>query len=159
MRPSVQQQFPEMSDPLPWPRLANCSSPVSWPGIWVRWPIGSLIRSSRAVNPAADVLDRLTVALDGLSLSLQSGQPDAVLAAEAPLAAAVSALIISDLAALAARPDARVAIMNVRLAMDRCRTLGAASAAVAAALAPTDYGARGRLLDASPLPPTVASRT
>ena len=111
------------------------------------------------MNPAADALDRLTVALEGLCVSLESGQPDAVLAAEAPLAAAVSALTTSDLATLASRPDIRVAVMNVRLAMDRCRTLGAAAAAIGAVLTPTDYGATGRRLHAYRPPPSLASRT
>ncbi|MEO8481932.1 MAG: hypothetical protein ABI634_06955 [Acidobacteriota bacterium] len=107
----------------------------------------------------SDALDRLTVALDGLAVSLESGQPDLVLVAEAPVSTAVHALTSSDLTELARRPDVRAAVMNVRLAMARCHTLGAAAAAVAAAVVPADYGATGRRRGLSPRPSTVIART
>lgn len=106
-----------------------------------------------------DPLDRLLVALGGLARGLESGSPDAVLEAEAPLASAVSALTSADLDAVAARPDARAAIANVRLAMERCRTLGEAAADVSRVLAPSGYSAAGRRLDPSRRPPTVSTRT
>jgi hypothetical protein len=101
----------------------------------------------------------LTLALDGLAVSLESGQPHEVLAAEAPVAAAVHALMTSDLNELARRSDVRAAVMNVRLAMARCHTLGAAAAAVAATVVPSSYGATGRRRGPSPLPSTVIART
>ena len=67
----------------------------------------------------SDALDRLTAALDGLAVSLESGRPDSVLAAEAPVATAVHALTTGDLHELARMPDVRAAVMNVRLAMAR----------------------------------------
>jgi len=110
------------------------------------------------VTPRSDALDRLSAALDGLAASLESGRPDLVLAAEAPVASAVDALNTSDLKELARRPDLRAAVMNVRLAMMRCQTLGSAAASVAAAVVPTDYGATGRRRRLSS-PSTVLART
>jgi hypothetical protein len=101
----------------------------------------------------------LTSALEGLAASLESGQPDLVLAAEAPVATAVQALTTTDLDMLARRPDLRAAVMNVRLAMVRCQTLGNAAAAVAGAVVPADYGASGRTRGRSPLPSTSLART
>ena len=112
-----------------------------------------------AVTPRTDALDRLSLALGELAVSLETGQPDLVLAAEAPVAAAVHALTTSDLKELAGRPDLRAAVMNVRLAMARCQTLGGAAAAVAATIVPADYGASGRRRSRSPLPSTVLART
>lgn len=112
-----------------------------------------------AVTPRSDALDRLTVALDELAVSLESGRPDAVLAAEAPVATAVHALTATDLNALARRPDLRAAVMNVRLAMARCHALGAAAAAVAGVFVPADYGASGRRRGHLPVPPTIVVRT
>lgn len=108
---------------------------------------------------ASDVLDRLTLALDALARGLESGRPDAVLAAEAPLAAAVGALSTADLASLAARPDVRAAVMNVRLAVQRCQTLGDNAADIAAALIPAGYGATGQRANAWTAPPTIVTRT
>lgn len=107
----------------------------------------------------SDALDRLTRALDGLAVSLESGRPEEVLAAEGPVAAAAHALGTSDLTELARRPDVRAAVRNVRLAMLRCHTLGASAAAVAAAIVPADYGATGRRRGRSLLPSTVLART
>jgi hypothetical protein len=111
------------------------------------------------VTRAFDALDRLTLALDELARSLESGRPDAVLAAEAPLAAAAGALSTADLDALAARPDVRAAVMNVRLAMQRCQTLGANAADIAAAIIPAGYGATGQRANAWSAPPTIVTRT
>ena len=90
-----------------------------------------------------DVLERLTLALDGLCRSLETGRPDAVLAAEEPLADATAAFRAADLAQLARRPDIRMAMTQIRLAMDRCRTLGATAAGLAELLTPGGYGPRG----------------
>jgi hypothetical protein len=111
------------------------------------------------VTRASDALDRLTLALDGLARGLESGRPDAVLAAEAPLASAVGAFSRADLESLAARPDVRAAVMNVRLAMRRCQTLGANAADIATALIPADYGATGQRANAWTAPPTIVTRT
>jgi hypothetical protein len=107
----------------------------------------------------SDLLDRLTVALDGLAASLETGQPDAVLAAEAPVASAVHALSTTDLHDLSRRPDLRAAVLNARLAMARCCMLGASAAAVTQAIVPADYGATGRRRQLSLPASTVTTRT
>jgi hypothetical protein len=111
------------------------------------------------VTHTTDALDRLTLALDGLARSLESGRPDVVLAAEAPLAAAVGAFSVADLGALASRADVRAAVMNVRLAMQRCQTLGDNAADIAAAIIPAGYGATGQRANAWTMPPTIVTRT
>jgi hypothetical protein len=107
-------------------------------------------------NP--DALDRLTVALDALARVLERGEPDAVLAAEEPVADATAALSQADLEQLARRPDARMAILNVRLAMARCRALGASAREIATLTAPADYGPSG-LRRRWIAPPTMGRRT
>lgn len=107
----------------------------------------------------ADALTRLTLALDGLASAMETGQPDAVLAAEAPLATAVSALRQADLRALAATPDARNTVLAVRLAVARCRTLGHASGMLAAVVGGQGYGPSGQRLQPKAPAATVISRT
>jgi hypothetical protein len=111
------------------------------------------------VAPEPDVLDRLLEALDGLARVLETGSPEAVLAAEVPVAAATGALRAAGLARIAGRPDARAAIMNVRLAIARCEALGASAGAIAAVLAPSGYGPAGAHLPPAAMAPTVTTRT
>jgi hypothetical protein len=49
--------------------------------------------------------------------------------------------------------------MNVRLAMQRCETLGDNAADIAAALIPAGYGATGQRANAWSAPPTIVTRT
>lgn len=111
------------------------------------------------MTPNSDVLDRLTAALEGLALGLEAGSAEAVLAAEGPLAAAASALAAADLDRLSRRPDLRVAVMNVRLALKRCQTLGASAASLASVYAPSAYGASGHQLSLASVRPTLNART
>jgi hypothetical protein len=106
-----------------------------------------------------DALDRLTLALDGLARGLERGTPDAVLAAEEPLADATAALRAADLTQLARRPDIRFAMLQVRLAMSRCRTLGATAQDLAAVISPGDYGPSGLQRRPRAVARTMGTRT
>jgi hypothetical protein len=91
-----------------------------------------------------DPLFELQAALDGLAAALTSGDPDAVLAAEAPLAIAAARLT-----ALDGRPDGTAAELRTRLqdihrSVGRCRRLGGASADLLALFTATEYGPAGR---------------
>ena len=93
--------------------------------------------------PAA--IEHVRIALDDLASALATGQPDAVLAAEAPLATAVSGLKSLDLAALATDPAAQKALLDVRLSLARCRSLGRASADLQRVMFPqAAYGPAGK---------------
>jgi hypothetical protein len=106
-----------------------------------------------------DALTRLTVALEGLASALESGDPDQVLAAEAPLGTAVSALRGVELGSLARRDDARAAILQARLALARCRTLGHAAGRLTAIVTANGYGPSGHHTS-QPVPAsTVTTRT
>jgi hypothetical protein len=106
-----------------------------------------------------DLLKRLTVALDGLAAAMESGDPTAVLGAEAPVATAVSALRLARLSDLSKDPTVRQAILEARLALARCRTLGHASARLTAIVTSGGYGPSGRhRTDLVPVP-TVTART
>lgn len=148
-----------MFDPPPLNGRVRCFSRGSWPGISVRWLTGSLIRSSRTVDPKADVLLRVAQALEALAASLESGRPEAVLDAELPLAAAAGALKAADPAPLTQRPDLRASIAAVRLAVARCQRLGESASAIAAIVTPSVYGAPGRPPAAPSLPATLTTRT
>jgi hypothetical protein len=86
------------------------------------------------VNQSSDItaLDQahaLGTALDGLATALASGDPDAVLQAEPPLAAAIAACARP--AATTDDPAAlRAAVTRASQLLARCRTSGAALAAV-----------------------------
>jgi len=95
------------------------------------------------VTLAPDALTVLVDVLDGFADALKSGRADAVLTAEEQLAAAASALRISDLRALARDPRTRSRLDDARRHIDRCRVLGAASAELLALGATPAYGRRG----------------
>lgn len=112
----------------------------------------------------SDVLIRLTAALDNLARAMESGEPTAVLDAEAPLATAVSALRSVDLRTIRQHPNARAALLEVRLGVARCRTLGHASAQLLSVLTSGDpvaggYGRSGRPLSAGRRPVAATSRS
>jgi hypothetical protein len=84
---------------------------------------------------------------------MESGEPTAVLDAEGPLATAVSALRGVDLRTIRQHPNARAALLDVRLGVARCRTLGHASGQMLSVLTSGDpvvgaYGRSGRPLSA-----------
>ena len=83
-------------------------------------------------NPSA--IRQLQTALDQLASALESGRPEAVLAAELPLASAVGDLSTVDKHVLASDPDAPVALLELRLSVARCRAMGRASADLGALL-------------------------
>ena len=92
-----------------------------------------------------DVLPQLNAALDGLSLALQSGDPDAVLAAELPLAAAVHALAQLDRSSIVPSPALAVTLLETRRAVERCVRLGQTSADLLSILTnQVTYGPEGR---------------
>jgi hypothetical protein len=111
------------------------------------------------VTRNSDALDRLNHALDVLARGLESGSEEAVLSAEGPLAAALGDLAGTDLDQIARRPDLRAAVMNVRLALERCRVLGESAASIAAAFAQPGYDAHGQHLTSVPRPSTVVTIT
>jgi hypothetical protein len=100
-------------------------------------------------------LTRLQAALDHLARALTSGDAEAVLGAEEPLASAVSALGLirrrdvesSD------RDQVRRAIAALTASLRRCESLGRTVQAIGLAMAPDlSYGPRGlRLVGASPV--------
>ena len=96
------------------------------------------------MSTEAEVLSRLTAALEGLASALASGDAEAVLAAEAPVGTAVSALRLAPLRAISQSPSARRAILDARLALARCRTLGHASSRLTAIVTSNGYGPSGR---------------
>ena len=98
-----------------------------------------------------DVLAQLNVALDGLSAALQSGDPEAVLAAEVPLSAAVQALTAIDPATVTPSPSLAVALLDVRFAVERCIRLGRTSADLLSIVTgQSSYGPTGRHVAAAP---------
>ncbi len=105
-------------------------------------------------------IEQIRIALDGLASALASGRPDAVLAAEAPLAAAVSALRALDPRALATDPATPQALLDVRLSMARCRALGRSAADLSAVMFPqAAYGPAGTRPAMSIRTSTVTSLT
>ena len=77
--------------------------------------------------PNLDAIQQLQAALDSLASALESGQPDAVLAAELPLAAAVGSFSGLDKASLARDPETPSALLDLRLAVARCRAMARAA--------------------------------
>jgi hypothetical protein len=111
------------------------------------------------VPPKADALDRLNAALNGLARALESGSAESVLSAEGPLAAALDALATGQLEEVSRRPDLRAAVMNVRLALERCQTLGESAASIAAALGQPGYDAHGLRRPDGRRASTIGTRT
>ena len=106
------------------------------------------------------VIDQVRTALDDLASALVSGRPDAVLAAEAPLAAAASALNAADPRVLAADPATRQALLDVRLSMARCQLLGRSAADLHRVISPqAAYGPAGKRPAMSTRTSTVTSVT
>jgi hypothetical protein len=107
-----------------------------------------------------DAIDLVHTALTGLAEALETGQPDRVLAAERPLADAAAALATVDRRAPADPSRLRARLLEARLALDRCRTLGQTSADLISAMWPaeTGYGASGQRQTRSTPPPTVNSQ-
>ncbi|MEZ5316944.1 MAG: hypothetical protein R2752_06035 [Vicinamibacterales bacterium] len=89
----------------------------------------------------ADAVDRVQQALDTLIRALESGRPQAVLDAEAPLAAAVGALG-AGLPPPGRDAAGRRRLEAIRLQVARCRALGAAAADLSAAMFPQMVYAR-----------------
>jgi len=108
--------------------------------------------------PLTDACADLACALDRLSAALATGRPDAVLAAEEPLAHAVRRLR-SCAAPRLDDGEAAAGVRSVRVALAACLALGRATATLAqAANQYMPYTANGQ-----PMPPsvraTVESRT
>ena len=97
-----------------------------------------------------DALAALEVALADLAAALTTGRPEAVLAAEGPLASAVQALVVAprdpDL-----DPDRiRAAVRAARIALITCQLLGRASGALEQVVVPQPaYTASGQLAGAA----------
>jgi hypothetical protein len=97
------------------------------------------------VANASDILLRLNAALDGLSSALESGDAGEVLAAEVPLATAVESLTRLDLSGTGPAPELALALLNTRLAVDRCNALGQTGSDLLAIISgQTSYGRGGR---------------
>jgi hypothetical protein len=112
------------------------------------------------MTTASEALTRVQDALDTLRRALETGRPDVVLAAEGPLSASVLHLSASERSvAPADRGDVRQRLLETRLALTRCRTLGDASAELAAAAWPqAAYGPKGLPMTRA-WSPTVSART
>ncbi len=106
-----------------------------------------------------DALAAVEIALDRLSAAMATGRPDAVLAAEEPLAAAIRRLVTCPRPTSADRARVHDGVRAVRVALMKCRLLGRASAALEQALALhpayTATGSRAR----TSIPATLESRT
>ena len=106
-----------------------------------------------------DVLTRVQTALEGLADVLAAGRPDAVIAAETPLAEASRrlALLTSQTVTVVNKAELRRQVLDARAAIARCERLGASLSAVTAHLFPQPvYGPGPR---AGRVTRTVAART
>jgi len=96
-----------------------------------------------------DAIEKVHAALTGLAKALETGDADTVLAAEQPLVEAATALTGIDRAVLTDAVHLRARLLETRLALERCRTLGDASADMLDALYPNSgyerSGGRRRL--------------
>lgn len=91
-----------------------------------------------------DAVTRLQAALDSLAAALAAGEPDAVLAAEEPVAAAVSSLTAFRRRDADRAPGLAEALARVRAAMQRCEALGESAAQLSLAVFGTStYDRRG----------------
>jgi hypothetical protein len=98
-----------------------------------------------------DGVTRLQAALDSLARALAAGDGQAVLAAEEPIASAVTALASFPSPAAQSVPGLPSAIAAVRAAVHRCQVLGeAASQFSQAVLGEATYGRRGLQLVRAP---------
>ena len=108
-----------------------------------------------------DALHRLTAALDALASALESGEPGRVLEAEAPLAAAMSAIAGLDLRGAPDRLRVRRSVDEARRMLARCQALGASIDSLVDVMfpAPAAYGPQGHIRSAPGPAPTLDSRT
>ncbi len=99
----------------------------------------------------AESLALLTSSLDALSEALASGQPDAVLSAEAPIAAALASVASAMHESSAVdRARVRALVREARIALLRCRALGQSAEQLAhALLAEPAYGPGAHRLGSS----------
>jgi hypothetical protein len=99
-----------------------------------------------------DAINKVHAALTGLANALETGDADRVLAAEQPLAEATTALETVDRARLTDEVHLRARLLEARLALERCRALGDASAEMLNVLHPNSgyerTGGHRRLRDA-----------
>jgi hypothetical protein len=98
---------------------------------------------------APDTIDRLQAALEDLAVALASGQSDAVLAAEGPLADAVRALDGGTHPDPADALSWRRRVDTVRGLVARCRALGHASGGLLDAMFPPALYGRGGVRQAA----------
>lgn len=108
-----------------------------------------------------DLLTELQTALERLTLALTTGRPDAVLAAEGPVADALQKLKSIDPRLLTeSRNEIAPRVLAVRQAIGSARRLGAASARIQAAMLPAPYsdGRRPVEREAQPRVVTIDSR-
>jgi len=108
----------------------------------------------------SDAIHQLNAALERLASALESGKPDAVLDAEAPLATAIGLLSNLDRISLARDPRTPAALLDLRLSVARCRAMGRAAADLSGVLlGQTSYGPAGARPALPGRASTVASRT
>ena len=107
-----------------------------------------------------DAVTRVHSALARLARALESGQPDQVLAAEPSLAEAAGGLGAIDTRQLSDPQTLRARLLETRLALERCRVLGDASADLIGAMYPSEssYGRAGRRQVRATSAPTVNSQ-
>jgi hypothetical protein len=111
------------------------------------------------MTPQSDPLALLITALERLTAALVTGQPDAVLAAEESLGAAVRQLSTWRPVAGEDRRQLVDTIGAIRVAVSLCERLGRASASLMQATVQSGpYAANGHLAQAI-VPGTVVSRT
>lgn len=98
----------------------------------------------------AESLTLLTSSLDALSEALASGQPDAVLSAEAPLAAALARVAAAmQESSPVDRARVRALVRDARIALLRCRALGQSAEQLARVLLAEPAYGPGALRQAS----------
>jgi hypothetical protein len=93
-----------------------------------------------------DVFDRVHDALTLLAEALESGRADRVLGAEPPVAAAAAALADAQRDSLVDDVRLRARLLETRLALERCRSLGETSRDLLTVMLPSQqaYGRAGR---------------
>jgi len=105
-----------------------------------------------------DALRRLRAALSRPADALETWQSDNVLSAETHVASAARALSTCAVDTLVDLETLRRELIELRMLLGRCESLGSVATQIETAMFPAGYGANGARLPTRSVP-TIASRT